>query len=179
MHEEMFVVNGRRYIVASQDVNKAVRDLVRAAAEAVGSNMGSLFLLDQHRKVLKPAVIANLPEEYIKGCGEIPVGQQCCGRAVLHGLPWHVEDIWNSAFFPPEGREAAQRAGVRACFSIPVVDAKGKCLGSLAAHFSEPHTPSLYEIERHRMFAELIAFALSSEAEAVQSSVGGVQSAAS
>jgi GAF domain-containing protein len=179
MNEEIFIANGKRHIVASQDVNKTVRDLVRVAAEAVGSNMGALLLLEQDRKVLKPAVIANLPEEYIKGCGEVRLGEQCCGRAVLHGVPWHVEDIWSSHFFPPEGRESAQRAGVRAVFSIPVVDAEGKCLGSLSAHFSEPHVASLYEIERHCLFAELIAFALSPEAVAVRRSVRGLQSGAS
>jgi hypothetical protein len=78
MQEETFIANGKRYIVASKDVNKTVRDLVRVAAEAVGSNMGALLLLDQHRKVLKPAVIANLPEGVHQRLRRGP-----SGRAVL------------------------------------------------------------------------------------------------
>lgn len=121
--DQLFFSHGKRYVSASSDVSKTVRDLVRVAAEAVGSNMGALFLLDEDNKVLKPAVMVNLPEAYISGCGDIPLGQQCCGREVLHKMPWHVEDIWNSVLFSDETREAAKRASVRACFSVPVLTA--------------------------------------------------------
>jgi GAF domain-containing protein len=163
--DQMFFSNGKRYVSASSDVSKTVRDLVRVAAEAVGSNMGALFLLDENNTALKPAVMVNLPEEYVSGCGDIPLGQQCCGRAALHKMPWHVEDIWNSALFSDEIREAAKRASVRACFSVPVLTADNTCIGSLSSHFSETYIPSNYELDRHRLFAELIAFALCPSAE--------------
>jgi GAF domain-containing protein len=72
-----------------------------------------------------------------------------------------VDDIWSSSLFSPEAQDAAKRAGVRSGFSVPVLTADEKCFGSLSAHFSEPHLPSDVEIERHAMFARLIAFALS------------------
>jgi diguanylate cyclase len=158
--DQMFFSNGKRYVSASSDVSKTVRDLVRVAAEAVGSKMGALFLLDENNKALKPAVMVNLPEEYISGCGNIPLGQQCCGRAALHKMPWYVEDIWDSAQFSEETREAAKLAAVRACFSVPVLTADDTCIGSLSSHFSETHVPNDYELDRHRLFAQLIAFAL-------------------
>jgi GAF domain-containing protein len=154
-----------KYLAASPDVTKVVRDLVRVAAEAVGSNMGALYLLDKGRGVLKPAVVVNLPDDYIEGCGEVPLGQQCCGRAALHKMPWYVEDIWNDPVFPPITRDGARRAGVRAGFSVPVLSTDGECLGSLSAHFPEQHTPTQYELERNRLFAQLIAFALSRDAD--------------
>jgi GAF domain-containing protein len=164
--QELFYQNGKRYVTASRDINRTVRDLVRAAAEAVGSDMGALFLVDPVRGVLKPAVAVNLPELYVRGCGEIPVGQQCCGRAVLHKLPWYVDDIWSSSLFSPEAQDAAKQVGVRAVFSVPVLTQDDNCLGSLSAHFSELHLPSDVEIERHSMFARLMAFALSPAAPA-------------
>lgn len=160
-----FLENGKRYIAASADVNKAVCELVRVAAQSAGSNMGALFLLDETRGLLKPAVTVNLPGEYVEGCGEIPLGQQCCGRAALHKLPWYAEDIWNDPTFSVATRDAARRAGVRAGVSVPVVTSHGKCIGSLSAHFSEPHTPTDYEVERHLLFAQLIATALSEQAD--------------
>jgi hypothetical protein len=41
--EQTFVANGKRYISVSADVSKTVRDLVRVAAEAVGSDMALCF----------------------------------------------------------------------------------------------------------------------------------------
>ena len=165
--EQKFLENGERYIATSSDVKKAVRDLVRAAAEAVGSNMGALYLIDESHRVLKPFAVVNLPEDYVQGCGEIPLGQQCCGRAALHNLPWYVTDMWSDPLFPVETREAAKRVGIRAGFSVPVVNAQGKCIGSLSAHFSDPHIPGDHEIRSHFMFAQLVALALARETDLV------------
>jgi GAF domain-containing protein len=159
--EDLFFTKGMQHVMDSSDVQRTVRDLVRVAAEAVGSEMGALYLLDKTGRVLKPAVVVNLPEEYVQGCGDVPVGQQCCGRAALHQSPWYVEDIWINPLFPPATRDAARRAGVRAGFSVPVMTEDGRCLGSLSAHFREAHLPGDFEIERHLLFARLIGFALS------------------
>jgi GAF domain-containing protein len=53
---------------------------------------------------------------------------------------------------------------VRAGFSVPVLTREDKCLGSLSAHFSEPHAPTDYELKRHALFAQLIALALTRKA---------------
>jgi len=167
MHDEegLFLANGMRHIVASPDINKTVRDLVRIAAEAVGSNMGALYLLDDTGRVLKPAVVVNLPDEYVEGVGDVPVGEQCCGRAVFHNAPWYIEDIWTNPLFPAVTRDGAKHAGVRAGFSVPVANAEEKCIGSLSAHFPDAHLPNEYEIQRHLLFAKLIGFALSRMAD--------------
>ena len=160
MHEkEIFLVRGREYIARSSNVSKTVEDLVRVAAEAVGSKMGALYLLDKTRSVLRPFVLVNVPDEYVKGVGDVQLGTQCCGRAALHQLPWYVDDIWNEPLFPLETREMARRAGVRAGFSVPVI-VNGDSIGALSAHFPEPHVPSSFEIHRQNLFAQLIAMAL-------------------
>ena len=160
--EKKFLENGQRYIAASSDAKKALHELVRSAAQAAGTSMGALYLTDDAQGVLKPAVVVNLPEDYVKGCGDIPLGEECCGKAALHNLPWYVADIWNDPVFTTDAREVARRAGVRAAFSVPVVNAQGKCIGTLSAHFSEPHVPLDHEIRTHIMFAQLVAVALAS-----------------
>lgn len=158
---ELFLSNGERFVGSSSDLDRTVHELVRVAAQAVGSNMGALYLIDARRNVLQPAVLVNLAPEYVESCGEIPVGEQCCGRAALHKMPWYVEDIWSDPTFPLEARQAAERAGVRAAISVPVITPDGLCLGSLSAHFPQAHAPDEYEIQRHILFAQLIAVALS------------------
>jgi GAF domain-containing protein len=157
---EIFLARGKEFIASSSDASKTVRDLVRVAAEAVGSNMGALYLLDETRTVLKPAVIVNLPDAYVEGVGDVRLGTQCCGRAAFHKLPWYVDDIWNEPLFPLKTREMAQSTGVRAGFSVPVIVNRDACIGALSAHFPEPHVPSRYEIHRQNLFAQLIAMAL-------------------
>ncbi len=143
----------------SDDLLSVVRGLVEAASGCVGSNMGSLYLLDESRGVLKPFVLHNLPESYLAGCAEVALGSQCCGRAALHKTPWIVSDMWTDPLFV-DCREAAIAAGMRSAFSVPVLDANGNCKGALASHFRESYLPSPYDLERQSLFAKLIAFAL-------------------
>ncbi len=154
-----FLLAGMQYVAGSADPDTAIRGLVEAASASVGSYSGSLYLLDETRGVLKPYILHNLPDSYVAGCAEVPLGTQCCGRAALHKVPWIVEDMWTDPLFV-DCREAAKNSGMRAGFSVPVLDVNGRCLGSLASHFDSPYAPSHYDLERQSVFAKLIAFAL-------------------
>lgn len=167
--ETKFLLAGMQYVASSADPTKAIRGLVEAASASVGSDSGSLYLLDETRGVLKPYILHNLPDSYVAGCTEVALGTQCCGRAALHRVPWIVEDMWTDPLFV-DCREAARNSGIRAGFSVPVLDVNGRCLGSLASHFQSRYMPSHYELERQSVFAKLIAFALlRSESEVVLS----------
>ncbi len=71
------------------------------------------------------------------------------GGASAGGIKWFAD-----------AAEGAKRAGVRAGFSVPVLDANGNCLGSLASHFRHTFRPTMYDLERQSLFAKLIGFAL-------------------
>jgi len=158
--DSQFLVAGMKHVANnSEDLVSVVRGLVEAAVACVGSNMGSLYLLDEKRGVLTPFVLHNIPESYLEGCSEVALGTQCCGRAALHKTPWIVSDMWTDPLFV-DCRAAAIAAGLRSAFSVPVLDGNGKCKGALAAHFRETYVPSPYDLERQSLFAKLIAFAL-------------------
>ncbi len=163
-----------RHVASSGDLVAVVRGLVEAASASVGSNMGSLYLLDKNRGVLKPFILHNLPSSYLTGCEEVPLGAQCCGRAALHKIPWIVEDMWTDPLFV-DCRQAAKESGMRSAFSVPILDAQGECLGSLASHFQTRYMPTAYDLERQSLFAKLIAFAI---ARAEKSSENGSTRAA-
>jgi GAF domain-containing protein len=158
MADMAFLTAGMEYLAKSRDLKQTITELVRLAANACGSDMGSLYLLEADG-YLRPFVLVNLPPEYTAGCTAVGLGEQCCGRAALHKMPWSVEDMRTDPLFIA-CRDAAATAGIRAAFSIPVLDAHGEVLGSLATHFREPYRADEYAIERSKLFAQLIAFAL-------------------
>jgi GAF domain-containing protein len=159
-----FLAAGFRHIVAATDIKTTLSSLVKAAAQAVGSDSGSFFMLNHKTGMLEPYVLVNIPDEYLAGCSSVALGTQCCGRAALHKTPWVVSDMWTDPLFS-DCREAALKSGMRAGFSVPVLAANGDCIGTLACQFREPYTPDAYAIERNRLFAQLIAFAVAREQE--------------
>ena len=154
-----FLRAGHRHIADSTNLKRTISGLVRMAAASSGTDMGSLFLLNKNDGVLQPYVIYNLPDTYLAGCDSLPVGTQCCGRAVLHRIPWMVEDMWSDPLFS-DCSSAAREAGIRAAFSVPVIADDGECLGSLASHFREVHRPTQDTIETSQLMGTLIACAL-------------------
>lgn len=172
MSDMAFIQQGLQQIQAGTGVESTLNELVQLAVSAARSEAGSLALMDEERQVLKIAITVGLPEDYVKGCGDIALGDQCCGRAALHRKPWIVTDMLSDPLFA-SAREASARTGIRAAFSVPVIQANGKVLGSLACHYRKPYTPTAYEIERNHLFATLIAFALVRSGELSQTqSVG-------
>lgn len=130
--------------------------MVRLACELADAQGATLFLVEG--QALRPYVIHNLPKEYIDGIGVVQVGSQCCGRAVAHKKPWIVTDMLTDPLFA-EGREGAVSSPIRAAFSVPVLD-EDTAIGSLACHFTAPHSPAAIDIERNEVFAKLIAISL-------------------
>lgn len=155
-----FLEAGMRFVLASTNLKVTLTNLVRSAVNAVGSNCGSVYLLDKTGTRLEPYILINFPPEYLEGCSTVELGHQCCGRAALHKIPWAVQDMWTDPLFI-ECREAAKKSGMRSGFSVPILNAREECLGTLGAQFHEPYLPSLYDLERHRLFAQLISFAIS------------------
>lgn len=157
---QSFLAAGQKFILQSLDIKSSVASLVRFAAATSGSDMGSLYLLDPADRLLKPYVIINLPERFTQGCETVALGTQCCGRTALHKRPWVVHDMWSDPLFI-DCREAAMASGIRAGFSVPVMDKDtGACLGTLASHFYEVYRPDERTLDSFYLLAELIAFAL-------------------
>ena len=126
------------------------------ACEMANAHGATLFVVDG--PLLRPYLIYNLPSEYIRGIGEVRIGQQCCGRAVEHRTPWIVSDMLTDPLFA-DGRAGAEASPIRAAFSVPVMD-NDKPIASLACHFTEPHEPTKLDIERNEVFAKLFAISL-------------------
>ncbi len=161
--DEHFLEAGRRFISGSDSVTAALTMLVKAFGKFADSDSSSLYLLDPTQGVLVPHILHNFPDEYLAGCRTVALGSQCCGRAALHRQPWIVSDMWTDPLFA-DCQEAARNAGMRAGFSIPVLDGD-RCLGTLGCQFLQPYVPSRDVLHRGQLVAILVAWALRREVE--------------
>ena len=155
-----FFESGLQLVRGQGDLKNALGNMLPIVAQLANSASASLFLTDEREQVLKPLVTFGLPESYVKLCGFVPVGEQCCGRAVQHRKLWVVSDMLSDPLFA-SARQAAMETPIRAAFSVPVIRDDGKCLGSLACHYKRPYTPTKENIDVNRTWATLIAHTLS------------------
>ena len=151
-----FFPEGRAIIRGSNAMHQALGSFLSLALEAAVADGASIFVLDTARQVLVPYVTVNLPEAYVAKCSPVAMGDQCCGRALLHKQQWIVSDMLIDPLFA-NGKAAAENTLIRAAFSTPVIGTSGSPIGSLACHFKEPHTPSASDLIRNKLWAELIA----------------------
>jgi GAF domain-containing protein len=151
-----FFESGFHLLNAKDEPKAALARFLQSAAESSKSTSASLFILDASENVLKPPVTHGLPAAYVEGCGNVAVGDQCCGRAVEHRKPWVVTDMLTDPLFA-SARKAALDSPIRAAFSVPLLAPNGKCLGSLACHYAETHIATNDEIARNETWATLMA----------------------
>lgn len=155
-----FFDSGLQLFDGRGDLGTALSVFVKLIAESAKSNASSIYAVDEAKGVLKPLVTYGLPESYVKNCGDIPIGEQCCGRAVAHRKPWFVTDMLSDPLFA-SARQAAVESPIRAAFSVPIIDDEGACIGSLACHYCEGYSPSDEAIAANVQWAALIAHAIS------------------
>lgn len=160
MESDVKFFEGELKLIAGKgDLRGALKHLIQLAAEGASASSASFYQLDSRENVLKPLVTYGLPPAYVEACGNVGVGDQCCGRAVLHRKPWIVSDMLEDPLFA-SARAAALVSPIRAGFSVPVINQDGECLGSLACHYSAPFTPSSEQIERNQTWATMIAYVI-------------------
>jgi GAF domain-containing protein len=155
-----FFERGLHLIKGNGDLKAAIGHLVQLAAESGNCTSSSFYIADWNDNVLKPLVTYGLPPAYVEACGDVRIGGQCCGRAVEHRKPWIVSDMISDPLFA-SAKAAALVSPIRAAFSVPVIDDRNECLGSLACHYDKSHTATREEIERNQTWAGLIAHVIS------------------
>lgn len=139
----------------TDDPKSMIENLVRLAAQGAGANSASLYMVKDG--ALHPWYVYGLSPEYVKACGPVPIGDQCCGRAVANKVPWIVSNMLTDPDWV-DLRESISQTEIRAAFSVPVMQ-DGRCIGSLACHYRAPFKPNADAISRNETFATLIAFA--------------------
>ncbi|MDB5101431.1 MAG: multi-sensor hybrid histidine kinase [Cyanobacteria bacterium RYN_339] len=121
------------------EILAAIARLVEAHGEGL---IATVLLLDDFGR-LHVGAAPSLPawfNDYIDG-QEVGPTAGSCGTAVFHRHPVCTPDIAHDPLWE-RYREFALRAGLAACWSVPLLDRDGRVLGTLAHYYRTPQDPT-------------------------------------
>ncbi len=103
----------------------------------------SVLLLSDDGNHIRHGAAPSLPDAYVKAIDGAPIGPKngSCGTAMYRGKPVIVSDILKDPLWE-DYRDLAAGAGLRACWSTPIMSGRGKVLGSFAMYYRRPQTPT-------------------------------------
>lgn len=144
-----------------------LRESLEAAVHMVEARspgmLASILLLDDDGIHVRHGAAPSLPEAFVRAVDGSPIGPRAgsCGTAIHRGEPVIVADIETDPLWD-DYRQLAAPHGLRACWSTPIVDAKGRVLGSFAMYFRQPGRPDarlvrLVEVATHTAVIAIMA----------------------
>jgi signal transduction histidine kinase len=116
--------------------------LAQAIEEHSPPTLASILLLGPEGH-LRLGAAPSLPESYSRAIEALPIGPRAgsCGTAAFTREPVFVGDIETDPLWA-DYLALAAGAGVRACWSTPILDPDGRVLGTFALYYRKPRTPS-------------------------------------
>jgi PAS domain S-box-containing protein len=126
-------------------VLEAIVDIVE---NELTDSICSILLLDESRTHLLHGAAPGLPEFYNQAIHGQPVGmgQGSCGTAAYTGQRVIVQDITTHPYWE-NYRDVAKKAGLRSCWSQPIMASSGQVLGTFAVYHKQPASPTPEELE--------------------------------
>jgi PAS domain S-box-containing protein len=124
----------------------------------------SILLLEESKKHLLLGAAPRLPDFYNEAIHGLAIGegQGSCGTSAFRGQRVIVEDIGTHPYWD-KYRELAERAGVRSCWSQPILSSEGEVLGTFAVYHTQPCAPSDRELESILNVSSLASIAIESK----------------
>lgn len=157
--------NNRRYILEliakGTNVHFVLEEIAEALEDECDGAVCAVMIADESRTHLRHGAGPNLPDFYNQAMDELEIGPgNCsCGTAAYTKEFVIVEDVLSHPYWV-KFKEAAQLAGIRSCWSQPILDAQGELLGTIAVHHKRPSAPSVTELRVVQSTAHLAAIAI-------------------
>ncbi|MHC4428120.1 MAG: sensor histidine kinase [Planctomycetota bacterium] len=120
--------------------------LVESIEDVKPDMLGSVLVLEGNR--LRRGAAPSLPKFYNEAVDGLEIGPAVgsCGTCAHTGERVIVEDVMTHPYWA-EFRDLAQRAGLRACWSHPILSSSGRILGTFAMYYREPRQPDSTDLE--------------------------------
>jgi len=135
--------------------------LIEVAEESRPEMIGSILLLGEKAQCLRHGASLRLPDAYCEAIDGVKPGPAVgsCGTAAFTGEQVIVENIATHPAWK-DYRELAEQAGLRACWSEPILSTNGTVLGTFAMYYKAPRTPSQGDLDFVSTSANLAALAI-------------------
>lgn len=156
---------GSLQLIAEGAPSSSVLEAIIRTVEAAHPGMRcSVMLVDATGGHLRLKTAPGLPKFFKEAIDGILIGPDstCCGRAAHSGMRVICADVLADARMESFHKMALE-AGMRACWSEPIISSAGKVLGTLACYRSIKHDPSQTEIQKVVSAANLAALAIERE----------------
>ncbi|MDP4529638.1 diguanylate cyclase [Alkalimonas delamerensis] len=143
-------------------LSTVLRHLVQQVEALHSGAICSILLLDEDGLTLRHGAAPSLPDAYNQAIDgvQIGVGVGSCGTAAFTKETVIVSDIQQHPYWQPY-LALAELAGVRACWSQPVITSEGKVLGTFAIYSKQPAEPSPQLLDKINSYSKLAELAIS------------------
>ncbi|TVQ74281.1 MAG: diguanylate cyclase [Oceanospirillales bacterium] len=121
----------------------------------------SIMLKPDNESYLTPIASPSLDQEYVEIINKVPitVGAGSCGTAAATRQRVVIADIQSHPYWKSV-KEAVVKAGLKSCWSQPVMDHSGQVLATFAIYTREVSEPSSADIRLIEEVAQLAAIAI-------------------
>ena len=146
---------------AGATMNETLDAMARVVESKNPGMLCSILLVDQDRKYIVGGAGPSLPPDYNRAVEGLLLGPAVgsCGSAAFWNAPVVVENIAED-FLWRDLRDAADIAGVSACWSHPVTTVDGQILGAMALYSRVPSTPTRHQMEGLEVAARMVGLAI-------------------
>ena len=148
-------------LMSSRPLNSILTEIAERL-EALHPDMRVSVLISSPRTgVLKTGAAPSLPDFFSRAVDglEPQVGKGSCGTSAATGEMVIVEDVQTHPYWAAY-TELTERAGVRACWSIPFKDITGQVLGTFGIYYAQPRSPQQSELDLIGEFARMAGLAV-------------------
>jgi two-component system cell cycle sensor histidine kinase/response regulator CckA len=148
-------------IATNAPLGETLAALVRLIEAQVTGLRCSILLLDDDGVHLRHGAAPSLPESYVKAIDGAAIGPSAgsCGTAAFLRRTVVVTDLMSDPLWA-DYRHLAERHGLRACWSTPILSPTAQVLGTFAIYYGEPHGPSPAEEELVDLGTHVAAIAI-------------------
>lgn len=148
-------------VAKDSTLSDILNTIVRNIELEDSTSLCSILLLDKEGERLFIGASPSLPDFYNEAINGVKIGFAIgsCGSAAFLGKRVIASDIVNHEYWQPY-KGLAQKAGLAACWSEPIISSTGKVLGTFAIYHKKPAKPKLSDIERISFAANLAAIAI-------------------
>ncbi|OQA90925.1 MAG: putative transcriptional regulatory protein pdtaR [Elusimicrobia bacterium ADurb.Bin231] len=109
--------------------------IVTVTAEALGSKICSLMLLNQDKGEIVIKASQSISDEYLKK-PPLKFGEGLAGMVIKEKMPMQAYDISKDKYY--KYKEIARKEGLRSVLCVPLA-VKGRIIGALDVYTSRPH----------------------------------------